>query len=717
MKKFLLCITLAALSTAISYGQQSSATNAEAKTPQELADAVVKAFASGSAEDFSRLVPDPIAQAVVERAIKDKAARHGNIARVISQNSEHAVLLLTGTAVYRSSGEETTRSREFSGIYEAQQTGGVWKIARHDRIDDENHITSHVVQATITPGQQVVVKDDVGLAVGSAHGFAVRLNDRANLTQVSLNGRPAKYEFGGGVLWVDTNPQAHAQLSLAYSLPANQRGPNATASQPAAENPVPAASVSPAHGEFLNTDVWMPLFDFDSANGTAPISVTATIPAEYFLTTSIPQTDAVSDGIRTVKGQTDEPEFTLSLIFDREWHPTIVKIGDIQFGTFLTSNFHWAPEKLEALLRDEYQMLVPRFGPPQSHYLAVAEDREIGESGFRFRTNDLVVAGQGGGKTLLVGKDEAASSPSAPFPHEVAHGWTMQASGPAANTLREGWATFCEWSFLVHEYGPEIEHGIWETGWNDYILGQHNGVRSILGNPGNGSIHYAKGAMILHMLEVLMGKKTFDQGMREYIMTPRDKPAGYEEFIAALSHVAGHDMTSFIMPWLTGKYIPDIQARVEGSQIIVTQSQPDTVFNLPLKLALTTASGKTVTRTIQLGNRSDALNIADLGSVTSVRIDPDHELLIQRHFGENIHFELRAPDAKNVALTGNFSVKPVPATHTGEVWALDVPFSEGRYSWAWQVDGKILESSLDGQQPSGVRIVQALKPVEAAYPK
>ena len=47
MKKFLLCITLAALSTAISYGQQSSATNAEAKTPQELADAVVKAFASG----------------------------------------------------------------------------------------------------------------------------------------------------------------------------------------------------------------------------------------------------------------------------------------------------------------------------------------------------------------------------------------------------------------------------------------------------------------------------------------------------------------------------------------------------------------------------------------------------------------------------------------------------------------------------------------------
>jgi hypothetical protein len=703
MKKFLLCITVAALAATIGQGQQSSATNAEAKSPQELADAVLKAFASGSAEDFSRLVPDPIAQAVVERAIKDKAVRRGNIARVISQNSGHAVLLLTGTAVYRSSGEETTRSREFSGIYEAQQTGGVWKITRHIPIDDENHITSHIVQATITPGQQVTVKDDIGLAVGSSHGFAVRLNDRANLTQVSLNGRPVKYEFGGGVLWVDTNPQAHAQLSLAYSVPANQRNSGAAASQPAAENPTPSANVSPVHGEFLNTDVWMPLFDFDSANGTAPISITAAIPADYFLTTSIPQTDTVSDGIRTVKGQTDEPEFTLSLIFDREWHPTSVKIGDIQFGTFLTSNFHWTPEKLEGLLRDEYQMLDPRFGPPQSHYLAVAEDREIGESGFRFRTNDLVVAGQGGGKTLLVAKDQAASAPAAPFPHEVAHGWTMQASGPAANTLREGWATFCEWSFLVHEYGPEIEHGVWETGWNDYILGQHNGVRSILGNPGNGSIHYAKGAMILHMLE--------------YIMTPRDKPAGYEQFIAALSHAAGHDMTSFIMPWLAGKYIPDIEARVDGSQVIVTQTQPDTVFNLPLKLALTTSSGKTVTRTIQLANRSDTLNIADIGPVTSVRVDPDHELLVQRHFGENIHFELRAPDAKSVALTGNFSVKPVPATHTGDVWTLDLPFFEGRYSWAWQIDGKTLDSSLDGQQPSGVRIVQALKPVEAAYPK
>lgn len=683
------------------------------KTPQDLAALVLTEFASGSADEFNKVVPDPAAQIVVQRAIKEKAERKGNLGRVIWQDRSSAVLLLTGTVVAKNSGEETTGSREFSGLYEAAKIDGAWKLTRHIPIDQDNHILSQAVRCSIHPEKNIEVTDSVGISVGSKYGFAVRLNDRAELHQVKLDGKAAKFEFGGGVLWVNMPSRPHAALSLAYSLAAesHEEGRGSTVATKS------DATAAPAFGEFLNVDVWMPLFDFDSANDTAPISITADIPASYYLTTSIPQTETVDDKVRIVHGQTDEPEFTLTLIFDRDWRPTTTKIGDITFQTFLTSGFHWKPEQLEDVVRKEYQILDPRFGPPQSHYLAVVEERGIGESGFRYRANDLVVSGGGGGKVLMVPRDDAASAPNAPLAHEVSHGWTMQASGPAANTLREGWATFCEWLYVGKEYGDDVERDIWETAHNYYLLGGHDGVRSILGNPGNGSIHYVKGAWIFHMLEEVMGQERFDQGMREYIQVPRDKPAGYEEFIAAMSHAEKHDMTSFVMPWLSGKYIPDIDARVDGSKVTFTQIQPEVTFDLPLDIALTTPSGKTVERTVPISGRSTTLDVADLGTVIGVRIDPNHEFLLQRHFGETVHFELHAPEAKTVALSGNFTLKPVPAVKNGDVWSLDLAMSEGRYSWAWHVDGKALEGTYNGQPVSGVRFVQPLERLQSSYPK
>lgn len=709
MIRFLVCnlCLILVLGGVVSVHAQESA---GPSTPQELAKLVLQQFASGSMEEFNSVVSDPGAQRVVQRAVKEKAQREGNLGQVIWQDSDRAVLLLTGTVVAQNSGEETTGSRQFSGLYEAASSGGTWKITRRIPIDENNHILSQAVRCTITPGQTIDVQDNVAISVGANYGFAIRLNDRVKLSEVKLDNEPVKYQFGGGVLWIEAPVRPRAELSLTYSLEEESHNESeSTASE--------TTKATPAFGEFLNVDVWMPLFDFDSANGTAPISITARIPATYYLTTSIPQAETVSDGTRIVTGRTDEPEFTLTLIFDRDWHPTITKVGDIEFGTFLTSGFRWTPAQLEDILRKEYQILDPRFGPPQSHYLAVVEERGIGESGFRFRANDLVLSGADGGKVLLSPQDSAASEPNAPLPHEVSHGWTMQATGPAANTLREGWATYCEWLYIGDEYGDDVEHDIWETAHNYYQLGGHDGVRSILGNPGNGSIHYVKGAWIFHMLEEVMGQTRFDRGMREYIEIPRDHAAGYEQFIAAMSHSEGHDMTSFVMPWLSGKYIPDIDSRIDGSNVILTQTQPDVVFDLPLDVALTTSSGKTVERTVQLSQRTANVNVADVGEVIKVRVDPHHQFLLQRRFGETVHFELRAPDAKAVALTGNFTLKPVAAKKAGDLWTLDLPMSEGRYSWAWQVDGKALDGMFNGQPASGVRVIEPVERLQASWPK
>jgi aminopeptidase N len=294
----------------------------------------------------------------------------------------------------------------------------------------------------------------------------------------------------------------------------------------------------------------------------------------------------------------------------------------------------------------------------------------------------------------------------------------MQATGPGANFLREGWATFCEWSFLAKQYGPDVEKGIWQTAYNYYVLGGHDGVRSIVGNPDNGSIHYVKGAWIFHMLEETLGHQVFDEGMRIYIQIPRDQKAGYEEFIAAMSKASGRDMSPFITPWVTGKYIPNLHARIEGAQIVVTQQQPDVVFEIPVKLGITTNSGATVEKTIQLSGKTSTLDVSSLGTIRDVRIDPDNELLLLRNRGETVTFTLHNSAAKTVALEGNFTLKPVPATHTGDTWTVTIPMTQGRYSWDWQIDGKKAEAAAPGaEQTSGVQIVEPLQEVQNAYPR
>ncbi|HEX4807313.1 MAG TPA: M1 family aminopeptidase, partial [Bryobacteraceae bacterium] len=690
---FLICIWCIRADAQSAPGAASST----AATPSELAKLVLQRFATGSAQEFDDSVPDPGAQGVVSAAIRRNATRVSNLGQVIWSGPERAVLLLTGTVADKSSSSETIRSRHFSGLYEAVKSEKGWSISRQLPFDTGNHILSHTVDATIVPTQSIAVKDTLDITADNEYGFAVRLNDRAELSTVTLNGEPVQYAFGGGVLWFQSPQRRKAKLFLAYTLAEDRDSkgpPKDAAAKLEAQN----------YGSFANADVWLPIFDFDSANGTGDFQITVRLPAAYYLTTSISQTESVENAVRTIVGHSDIPAFALTLIYDSGWRPTIAKIGSFQFATFLTPEFKWSPELLGKQVREVFDLLSPRFGNPQGTYFAVAEQRDIGVSGFRYRSNDLVVSGQGGGKQLMSPASEAASGPNAPFAHEVSHGWTMQATGPAANFLREGWATWCEWMFVGEQYGSDVAHGIWQTAYNYYILGAHNGAHSILGNPDNGSVHYTKGAWIYHMLEETMGRQAFDRGMREYIQIPRSQPAGYQDFITAMSHAAGRDMSSFIMPWIAGKYIPDLDAQVEGSHIIVTQRQPDIFSDLPLQLTYETASGTMAPTSIHITGKVTTLDTGNPRPIRNVRIDPDHQFLLLRHLGENVSFELRAPAAKTVALSGNFSLKPVPAVRNGDVWKVEIPMVNGRYSWAWQIDGKTAEpdSSYEGQAMTGV---------------
>jgi peptidase M1-like protein len=669
-----------------------------APTPDSLARLVMARFAAATPEAFDSIFPDPLGRDVVRAAAQARSVRRADLQKVLWQGPDRAVLLLGGivrgrgdtTPTAATGSDETNRVRRFSGLYEARRTGVQWTLLRQIPLDTLNRIRAQAVHAAIAPGEGLRVVDTLTLDIGSPYGFAARFSTAARIASVSLDGRPLAYVTGGGLLWFAATPKRGARLVMHYAI---------AESKPARTGADSASTAPPGYGSYHNTDAWLPFFNYDSGNSFATIDVTATIPAAYRLTTSLPQTETVAGDLRTVVGRSMHPQFIVALMFDRDWQverSTIATpIGPVVVETFLVPGVRFTHDSLAKVVQRVYQVIGSRFGEPQAptRYMAIVTNRAVGRGGFSVRMNNAVVGGSD--PTRL---DEAVLGPSYVLAHETSHGWTMNASGHAANMLQEGWATFAEGRVLGDVYGADVERAFWERQRTGYMGGVDRsgfagfeGRQSILGNPDNGRIHYYKGSWVLRSLEHSLGSATFDRGMRDYIALRRTGlPAGHEEFIAAMSKAAKRDVHGFVMPWLTGKYIPDVEARVEGSQVVVAQNQPDIVFDLPLDLALTTAAGATVRRSVHLTRRADTVSVADLGAITEVRVDPDHWFLLQRHYGETVRFELAAsaaPNAKTVELIGNFISKPMPATLTGDAWVVEMPLTEGRYVWQWRVDG------------------------------
>ena len=162
-----------------------------------------------------------------------------------------------------------------------------------------NFIRTQAVHAEITPGKGLEILDTLTLDIGSPFGFAARFNNAAHIASMTLDGQPVLYDFGGGLFWFKTKPKRAAKLVIRSSL-VESRIPATPARD--STKPAPVDSV-PAFGAYHNTDAWLPFFNYDSGNSFAQMTVTVRLPAAYRLTTSVPQTESVANGVRTVVGE------------------------------------------------------------------------------------------------------------------------------------------------------------------------------------------------------------------------------------------------------------------------------------------------------------------------------------------------------------------------------------------------------------------------------
>jgi hypothetical protein len=704
--------------------QSAPAAPSGASSPEALATLVMQTFSSGTPEQFAAIYPDSAGRVFMREA---RGTRQTELAKVIWRGPRRAVLLLGGvvrgnanagrTATVGSN--ETNGARHFSGFYEAIESGGVWRLTHQIPLDSASFVRSQNLAVEVEPATGITVLDSVGIAVGAVHGFGVRLNNAANIRDLRLDGQAADYAFGGGLLWVRAPVKPRSLLVLSYTI---------AATRPGRAGADTGTAAVPAFGAFHNTDAWHPFFDYLSANHLAPITATVRIPAEYYLATTIPQTDTVRGGVRTVYAASKHPEFLLALIYDREWQPKVTEFPGFRFESFIGPGFRHSHDSLAAVTKRVYEQLTPRFGEPQfpSRYLAVVQDRLLGAGGFSVRMNNAAISGATGGGPAL----DARTSQT--FAHETGHAWTLNATGRASNFLHEAWATFVEHLMLQAFYTADDVAGFWEQQRNAYMVGNDRqgfaggfeGNQSILANYDNGRIHYRKGSWILYSGNYVLGDSVFDRGMRLYVDGMGKGPGGYEELIAAWSKAAGRDVSRLVMPWLRGKYIPNLEARVDGSRLIVTQQQPGELFELPkLEIELVTPA-RVITRSLNLTRKSDTLDLGDLTGVTAVRVDPNHRYLMQRHWGEAVvRFELpvaRAPNATTVQLAGNFLRAPLAASKIGDAWVVELPMTEGRYTWMWQIGdgtpGRGGAAAAPDPTLTGTRVVRPLERVTNAYP-
>jgi hypothetical protein len=668
-----------------------------AGTPDSLVALVLERFATGTPAAFDSVFPEEDGRALVRRAAERKWPRRADGGRVVRVEPGRAVVLLGGWVEVGSSGDETYLGRSFSGLYEARRAGPRWVLARRLPLDSANAIAAHALHVELAPGEGMRVTDTLEVETRSLHGFAARINHRAEIAAVHVDGRAVPHAFHGDVLWIPAPRRGPMRLTVRYAMPVER---DTSARVP--------GSFHPDHGHALNQYFWHPAFDLGSASDRARATVTVRAPAAFHVATSLPQSDTVIGGTRVVRGASEQPVQLVSLLYDREWRPVRRMVGGMRFEAFVTPGFTPSADSLAAELRRVHGVLSARFGAPPGRYFAVAQGRGFRDAGFLYSTNAMVVAGRSAGSALFSGPPDAHAN----FAHEVAHLWTAP-TDPGRNWLQEGWAVFAEGVALGAALGPDAEDAFLERARVRYLANGFEGRLSLLRDGGQRFISYTKGPWVFHTLRQAIGDSAFDAGVRAYVGIPPGAPAGIAEFTAAMSSAAGRDVRPILRPWLEETTIPDVRARIDGDRVILTQHGP--VFHLPLEVDLVTASGP-ARRRIDLDQPEDTLSAAGLGAVTDVVVDPDRRLLMRRRHGEVARGELRVPDAKEVALGGNFAPRPLPATRQGDAWTVEVPLSAGRYDWWWIVDGAVPRNG-DGRPMTGERIVRARQPLEDAYPR
>lgn len=152
--------------------------------------------------------------------------------------------------------------------------------------------------------------------------------------------------------------------------------------------------------------------------------------------------------------------------------------------------------------------------------------------------------------------------------HEIAHQWWGQGVSFGTHKdqwLSEGLAQFASASYLRHRYGEAAYAAILRK------FARWTARKSVRGPILMGSrlsyfdyeayqaIVYDKAALALFMLQDLLGRETFEAGLRSFFEKKKFGPARTADFVAAMAAASGRDLKAFFAGWFEDWRLPDVR--------------------------------------------------------------------------------------------------------------------------------------------------------------
>jgi hypothetical protein len=249
-------------------------------------------------------------------------------------------------------------------------------------------------------------------------------------------------------------------------------------------------------------------------------------------------------------------------------------------------------EKLDIVLR-----LWPVYGghsPPS--FIVINEVPWLGDSGFPVPVDTPVD---------LSAWDEYILA------HEIAHQWWGQGvsfDSYKDQWLSEGMSQFAAASYLKHKYGDGAYAAILKkfARWTEkksfrgpIIMGSR---LSYYDFPAYQAIVYNKAALALFMLQDLLGRETFETGLRSFFASHKFGSARTGEFIDAMETASGRDLDEFFRGWFYSWELPEVRTAwmatpvAEGFRIDFRVTQVKGLFVFPLWVEWTRGreSGRTL---------------------------------------------------------------------------------------------------------------------------
>ncbi len=152
--------------------------------------------------------------------------------------------------------------------------------------------------------------------------------------------------------------------------------------------------------------------------------------------------------------------------------------------------------------------------------------------------------------------------------HEIAHQWWGQ--GVSFLTYKDQWlseglAQFAAASYLREKYGERAYAAILAkfSKWTEkksvkgpIVLGSR---LSFLDFEAYQAIIYDKAALVLFMLEDLLGRDVFFAGLKEFFARHKYSAARTETFMAVMERVSGRDLGDFFQGWFRSWELPAVQ--------------------------------------------------------------------------------------------------------------------------------------------------------------